>query len=246
MAYGVPYCGAPPMPGDLAGRFNGDPVLIAALLLLTLLHARMLRGDNQRVPLALAGWIVAAGAFLSPLCALSVSLFSARVGQHMILILIAAPLIGLATPPRWERPGHLWPATLAFMAALWFWHMPTPYTATFWSTTLYWTMHATLFGSAIWLWSVLLSHPPRLAASALAAGTISSMQMGLLGAILTLSGHAMFVPHYFTASAWGFTPLSDQQLGGALMWVPGCLLFLIVGLRSMAMLWRALEPARLA
>ena len=37
------------------------------------------------------GWLVAAAAFTSPLCALSVSLFSARIAQHMILVLIAAP-----------------------------------------------------------------------------------------------------------------------------------------------------------
>jgi len=246
MAYGVPYCGAAPVPGALAERFNGDPILIAALLLLAFLHIGRLRADARRTGWALAGWTVAAAAFLSPLCALSVSLFSARVGQHMILILVAAPLLALATPPRWERPSHLWPATLAFLAALWFWHMPAPYAATFWSTPLYWTMHATLFGSAIWLWSALLAHPPRQAAGALAAGTLTSIHMGLLGAILTLSGHALFVPHYFTAAAWGFTPLGDQQLGGALMWVPGCLLFLLVGLRSAALLWRAMEPARIA
>jgi putative membrane protein len=163
----------------------------------------------------------------------------------MILILIAAPLIALARPPRFEHSSHLWPATLCFGVALWFWHMPVPYAATFWSDWIYWAMHATLFGSAIWLWSTLLAHPPRRAASALASGTMTSIQMGLLGAILTLSGHALFVPHYFTAAAWGLTPLGDQELGGALMWVPGCVLFLAAGLRSISLLWRRLEPARL-
>jgi putative membrane protein len=245
MGYGVPYCGTAPVPGELAGRFNTDAMLIAMLLLLMLAHVRALRGDVQRVPLALAGWAAAAAAFVSPLCALSVALFSARVAQHMILILIAAPLLALAMPPRWEKPAHLWPATLAFLIALWFWHMPAPYTATFRSTPLYWTMHMTLFGSAIWLWSALLAHPPKRAASALAAGTMTSMQMGLLGAVLTFSSHALFVPHYFTTIAWGFTPLGDQQLGGALMWVPGCLLFLTTSLRSASLLWRAMEPARI-
>ncbi len=47
---------------------------------------------------ALAGWLIAASALLSPLCALSVALFSARVAQHMILVLVAAPLIGMAWP----------------------------------------------------------------------------------------------------------------------------------------------------
>ena len=34
MMNAIAYCGAPPVPGSLLTRFNGDPVLIAALLLL--------------------------------------------------------------------------------------------------------------------------------------------------------------------------------------------------------------------
>ncbi len=246
MVYGVPYCGTPPIPGALIGRFNTDPLLICTLFLIFLLHARSVRADRQRLSMAFAGWAVTAAAFLSPLCALSVALFSARVGQHMILLLVAAPLIASAFPARRESPGQLWPATTAFLIALWFWHMPAPYAATFRSTALYWTMHLTLFGSAIWLWSTLLAHPPRRAGAALAAGTLTSIQMGLLGAVLTLSNHAFFAPHYLTTSAWGLTPIGDQQLGGVLMWVPGCFFFLLIGLRSVAMLWRTLEPARAA
>lgn len=239
----IPYCGKPPLPGELLSRFNGDPILVAALLAALLLHLAALRGQPGRQSSAAAGWIVAAAALLSPLCALSVSLFSARVAQHMILLLLAAPLIAAA----WPRPALSWmpwPATIGFFIALWFWHMPTPYAATFRSDTVYWMMHLSLFGSGIWLWHVLIGHPAERTATALAAGTATSMQMGLLGAVLTLSSRALFAPHYFTAAAWGFTPLGDQQLGGALMWVPGCLLFLVVALRSAAMLWRTLEPVR--
>jgi putative membrane protein len=43
---------------------------------------------------------------------------------------------------------------------------------------------------------------------------------------------------------WGLSPLQDQQLGGTLMWVPGLLLFLWVGVRSLERLWSALEAER--
>jgi putative membrane protein len=242
----LPYCGAPPVPGDLLQRFNGDPLLIAALVVIALVHLRAVKADRGKSALAAAGWLTAGIALTSPLCALSVALFSARVGQHMILLLIAAPLVALALPASLAQPQSPWPATIAFFLALWFWHMPLAYDATFASTAVYWAMHLSLFGAAVWLWRALLHHPQEGAVAALVAGTLTSIQMGLLGAILTLSSHALFAPHYLTTGAWGFTPLSDQQLGGVLMWVPGCALFLLAALRSGRMLWRVLEPARIA
>lgn len=246
MGQGLPYCGAPPVPGELIGRFNADPILIVVLILIAAVHVHAVVADRNRRIGAIAGWFVAALAFTSPLCALSVALFSARVGQHMILLLVAAPLIGFSVPQAFQRPRLLWPATAAFFLSLWFWHMPRAYDATFGSTTVYWTMHLTLFGSGVWLWSTLLGHARDQALAGLAAGTVTSVQMGLLGAVLTLSSRALFAPHYVTVQPWGFTPLSDQQLGGVLMWVPGCVLFLFVALRSARMLWQVLEPARAA
>ena len=226
----IPYCGLPPAPGALETRWNGDPVLIAVLLMLGVLI--FVRSPHASRPRTMAGWAVAVLALLSPLCALSVSLFSARVGQHMILLLIAAPLLAAALPVG-GAGRTVWQATAAFFVALWFWHMPVPYEATLTSTPVYWTMHISLFGTAIWLWRELLMHAPRHGFQALLAGTVTSLQMSLLGAVLTLAGHAMFRPHYLTTQVWGFSPLADQQLGGVLMWVPGSVLFLWVTVRSM-------------
>ena len=229
----IPYCGAPPLPGALLARWKGDPVLIAALALLAGLHVWRSAGPARRE--AALGWAIAALAFLSPLCALSVSLFSARVGQHMVLVLLAAPLIGKALPRGSWRASPWWSAA-AFAAALWSWHMPAPYAATFRSDAVYWAMHLTLFGSAIWLWRDLLNHDPDQTLTVLAAGTAASMQMGFLGAILTLSSHPLFLWHLGLTSAWGLTPLEDQQLGGALMWVPGGVFFLAAAMRSLMLL----------
>lgn len=244
----LPYCGAAPLPGELLMRFNSDPVLIAALLAVAGLHlwtARRLPPTRRLC--ALTGWIIAAAAFLSPLCALSVALFAARVGQHMILVLIAAPLIAAGLPSRpTQAVWPLWSSALVFFLALWFWHMPAPYDATFYSVSVYWCMHLSLFGSAIWLWYALIHQPPEHAVTAFAAGMLTSVQMGLLGAFLSLADHAMFRWHFITTWAWHLTPLEDQQLGGVLMWVPGIAIFLWVALRSLARLWATLEGARAA
>ena len=245
MASVTAYCGSPPVPGTLAGRFNTDPVLIGALLLVACAHIGFRRRTKQDVAASVAGWGVAAAAFLSPLCALSVSLFSARIGQHMILLLIAAPLIASALP-RWRYGGtsvSLWSATAAFFLALWFWHMPAPYEATFGSGAIYWAMHLTLFGTGIWLWSELLVQRRQNIGAVLMAGTVTSVQMGLLGAIITLASWPMYRPHFATTEAWGMTPLADQQLGGILMWVPGCLIFLWAAVRSLGLLWATLDEA---
>jgi len=249
-----PYCGTAPTPAEILGRFNLDYRLMLVLAALVLWHMIALHAPAQRRArlLAGAGWLVASAALISPLCALSVALFSARVGQHMLLVLVAAPLIGTGLPLRAAAPAShgggrtrvLWGSTGFFFAALWFWHMPVPYGATFASVAAYWAMHVTLFGSAILLWRELIHHPRRQTAQALAAGAITFVHMGLLGAILALSDRPLFAWHLLTTQTWGLTPLQDQQLGGALMWVPGIALFLWSALRSLSRLWRTLDSAR--
>jgi putative membrane protein len=249
----VPYCGLPPLPGDILTRFNFDSRLIVVLALCCAMQVLWLPRRAAQLPararkFALWGWAVAALALLSPICALSVSLFAARVGQHMLLVLVAAPLIAAGWPRSTpaNRTWPLWAGTAGFFLALWYWHMPVPYQSTFDSVFLYWAMHVTLFGSGIFLWRELLDHSPRRTAQVMAAGCITFVQMGLLGAVIALAGRPMFSWHFLTTQAWGLTPLQDQQLGGAVMWVPGILLFLATAMRSMSRLWESIGRMRAA
>jgi putative membrane protein len=228
----LPYCGAAPSPATLLLRFNLDPVLIAVLVLVALFIAQAKR-DHHRT--ALAGLAIVTVALVSPLCALSVSLFSARVGQHMLLILGAAPLLALSLPsvPEPRRAVWLWGSVLGFFGALWFWHMPRPYDLTFDSTVAYWLMHLTLFGSAVALWRSLLGTGRGTRIDVVVAGALTSMQMGFLGAVLAFASRPFYFWHLTTTQPWGLTPLEDQQLGGVFMWVPGILLFLWAALRAL-------------
>ncbi|MBV9913947.1 MAG: cytochrome c oxidase assembly protein, partial [Sinobacteraceae bacterium] len=83
-------------------------------------------------------------------------------------------------------------------------------------------------------------------AEVLVIGTLTSMQMGLLGAILTFASRPLFFWHLTTTTPWGFSALRDQQLGGVLMWVPGIAFFLFFALRSLGRLWKLLEPEKAA
>jgi putative membrane protein len=244
--HALPYCGAAPHPGELLQRFNLDPALLASLALLAIFHARCVKGMSRAA--ALSGWAIATVALVSPLCALSVALFSARVGQLMILVLLAAPLIALAWPAPLPQPrmGRTWLFATAFFVFLWLWHMPRPYDATFSSTLIYWSMHVTLFGSAILLWRDLLHHSAARGAEVLVIGTLTSMQMGLLGAILTFASRPLFFWHLTTTTPWGLSALRDQQLGGVLMWVPGIAFFLFVALWSLGRFWKHLDAEKVA
>lgn len=202
-----------------------------------------------------AGWLITILALVSPLCPLSVSLFAARVAQHMILTLVAAPLvvagrpaevlaaaIGMRVPRDASKVRAPLFAAAAFGVLLWFWHAPAPYAATFSSTFVYWSMHATVFGTALWLWRALLERRNSSVVAKLAAGFFSSAQMGFLGALITLAGRAVYAPHALTTAAWGLSPIEDQQLGGIVIWIPGCLVFLVFALLALAPALSEAEP----
>src|SRR5690606_34641883 len=97
----IPFCGLPPVPAGLWQRWVLDPVLLAALFALLawgLLRSRGRRMTPARRNCFLLGWGVLTVALVSPLCALSVALFSARATQHMLLLVVAAPLLALGMP----------------------------------------------------------------------------------------------------------------------------------------------------
>ncbi|MBV8361641.1 MAG: cytochrome c oxidase assembly protein [Deltaproteobacteria bacterium] len=197
------------------------------------------------------GWFVVTVSLLSPLCPLSVALFSARVGQHMLLLLLGAPLVALGRPdtvfssilPAQVRrlPASATAASAVFAVSLWFWHAPEPYTATFTSRVVYWMMHLTLFGSALWLWCRLFSRNTSNFVNITCASVFAALQMGLLGALITFAPRAMYQPHFLTTTSWHLTPLQDQQLGGVIMWAPGSAVFLVFAVYAFWLMMRNVQ-----
>jgi putative membrane protein len=221
----IPYCGSAPVPGAL--HWNLDPVLIAALLALAVAHLSFAQARgvaNRDLAASGLGWLLLSLAFISPLCNLSVALFSARVTQHMAIALVAVPMIarGLVLTPAARHPwGAAWAATLAFAAIFWIWHSPAFYDETLRSNIVYWLMHMTTVAAALALWVAIFNSSAPLAFLVL---FVTGAQMSLLGALLTFAAVPLFSVHEFTAAAWGLTWLQDQQLGGLVMWVPAGLL----------------------
>lgn len=235
------YCGPPPLPETLLGRWNLDPLLLAALgaaLALYLIFART--GLRSHVAFA-AGWSVLAVLFISPLCALTVALLSARVGHHILLVALAAPLLALSLSGAMrDRLSRLTtPLLLAHAGLFWLWHIPDLYALALRDPAVYCLMQLTLLASAIGFWAAVLA-PGARPAGALSALVAATIQMGLLGALLTFAPTALYAPHLATTVPFGLSPLADQQLAGLLMWVPGAAPYALAGL---ALALRLLEPA---
>src|SRR5215468_6055247 len=107
------------------------------------------------------GLAFVAGALLSPLDELAAERFSAHMAQHLLLTMMAAPLLPpglrrrLAAPLRrtaWPREAlsavTFWPAAgLLHVAAVWIWHIPLLYDAAAEHELLHALEHAIFFGT---------------------------------------------------------------------------------------------------
>ncbi|MGF7147319.1 putative membrane protein [Sphingomonas zeicaulis] len=213
----TPYCGSAPLPAELITRWNLDPVLLIGLVAAAIL-IRRLPGKTERAA-AMIALALCALSFVSPLCAMTSALFSARVAHHLILITVVAPMLAGAVRPAGSLAG--W--TFAHALILWGWHAPAFYGAALSNDILFWLMQASLLGSAIGFWAGLRRATPPAAIIALAA---TMAQMGLLGALITFAAAPLYAPHWLTTAAWGLSPLDDQRLAGLLMWIPGSLAYL--------------------
>ena len=218
-----PYCGVAPQAGDW--RWNLDPILLIVLVLATGLIVFGLRGPRRVAGLAAMGVLVVG--FLSPLCALSSAMFSARTVHHVLLVGVAAPLLACALPMR--RWGPLSLATAVQAIIFWAWHAPGAYAAALSNDVIYWIMQISLVASATWFWAAIRTASAPAAVGGLLAAMVA---MGLLGALLTFAGQPVYAPHFATTLAWGLTPLEDQQAAGLIMWAPAS------GIYLLAALWR--------
>lgn len=228
----VPYCGEAPTPEAWLGRWNLDPVLLAFLLpaLIALLHPGLWRDEaarRRRLMLAWA-WALAMILYVSPLCALSSAFFSVRVVHHMALVLLIAPLLAIGLDPWLRRlPSPPWICTAVSAAVFWIWHAPAPYAQALSSDAVYALMQSTLLASAVLFWLAVRRAEPVLALVMILATTV---QTGLLGALITFSARPLYAPHFMSASSWGISALDDQQIAGVVMWAPGSIAYLVAAM----------------
>jgi putative membrane protein len=224
------YCGPPPLPAELWQAWNLDPPLIAALLAMAVL----VRGNRY----GLVAVVLLALIFLSPLCALSSALFSARAAHHILLTAVAAPVLAMALPSKTSRGLSV--PFLASTMVLWLWHIPAAYDWAMAQKAAYWLMQAMMFGTSVWFWRAAFARSGVVAIPAVTAGFA---QMGLLGSLLAFAPKPLYAIHALAPFDWNLTPLADQQLAGLIMWVPaGIPYFAIVAILARRQ-WREMAEA---
>ena len=235
----MPYCGPAPDPADVLGRWNGDPVLLTVLALLVASGIFLRWKGRPGSPSLLGAAGVLVVVFISPLCALSSALFTARTLHHLLLLLAAAPLFAIAIPPL-KRP-RLALATAVQALIFWAWHAPDLYAQAMSDDLVYWVMQVSILGSAVWFWAAVRASN----AAAAVGGLLAAMLlMGLLGALIVFAGEPLYAPHFASTLAWGMTPLEDQQAAGLIMWAPAAAAYLLVALWRISGLFRGAETVR--
>ena len=269
--------GQPPAPHDLWGAWNLDPVLLGGLLLAAWAFWRG-QTSGPRRPVdswrarCFSGALVALGlALLSPLDALSGSLASAHMVQHLLLLLVAAPLLALSAPSsailrgsplalrrasgRWRRrlglthgnlgvlrhPAAVW---LLSVGVVWFWHAAAPYDATLDNQLLHVLEHASFLVTAVLFWQVVVG----VRGAARVSGGLGvllvfamAMQSVFLSVLLTFARTPWYSGYAATTAPWGLDPLTDQRLAGVIMWIPAGVIYLVVALALLVTWIRATE-----
>jgi putative membrane protein len=273
----VAHAGRPLAPHELWSSWNLDPLLLGALALVAVVYARGRR--RSRAPGGWQAWCFWLGlaalavAVLSPLEPLSGVLASAHMVQHLLLVLVAAPLLAASAPaaallrgspspvrralPGWRNrrlgallrglrnPVVVW---LLHVAALWLWHAAVLYDAALAHRPVHALEHVTFLVTAVLFWRVVVG--PRAVRVPAGVGVLlafaMSLQNALLSLLLTFAGTPWYSGYAVTTQAWGLEQLADQHLAGAIMWVPAGLVHLGVALTLLVGWLRATQDAQAA
>jgi putative membrane protein len=269
--------GQPPAPHDLWGAWNLDPVLLGGFLLAAWAYRRGQTSGPRRPVDTRRAWCFAAAlaalgvALVSPLDALSGALASAHMVQHLLLLLVAAPLLALSAPAsailrgsplavrrasgRWRRrlglthgnlavlhhPAAVW---LLSVGVLWFWHAAAPYDAALDNEFLHVLEHASFLVTAVLFWHAVIG----VRGAARVSGGLDvllvfamAMQSVFLSALLTFARTPWYSGYATTTASWGLDPLADQQVAGVIMWIPAGGIYLAAALVLLVTWIRATE-----
>jgi putative membrane protein len=111
--------------------------------------------------------------------------------------------------------------------------------ATLSSDWIHSAQHISFLGSALLFWWSLFYAEGRTgyAFSVLYIFT-TAVHTSILGALLTFAGSVWYPVYSATTTAWGLSPLEDQQIGGLIMWVPAGVVYLGAGLGLLALCLR--------
>jgi putative copper resistance protein D len=269
---------SPTLPGVFL-EWSFDPLAVAGIAAAALLFAwatRRVRGLHPanahpayRTGLFMGGLVALGLALLSPVEVYEGQLFSVHMVQHMLLELVAAPLLLAGAPitlalrassKTWRRrllallrsrivhvisfPIVAW---LLFAGVNWGWHFSTLYDQALENDLLHYLQHASFLGAALLFWWPVVGADPspwRLPHPVRLLYLFLAMPQNSFLGVALMSASSVLYPHYVTnLRDWGPSPLEDQQLGGVIMWVVGDVAFLAC-MAVVVVLWMRHEERR--
>ena len=202
---------------------------------------------RSQVIFFVVGMLVMFVALASPLDELGDEyLFSAHMVQHLLITLVAPPLLLLGTPGWLLQPllrnrvllnigkvlTHPFVAFFLFNINFWLWHAPPLYNETLANENVHIFEHMLFIVTAVIYWWPILSPVEELPRLSLGGQVLylflSGMPSVALGAGLT------FIPPLYSPyiqqpiRAWSISPATDQQLGGLIMWVPVNIIVIVI------------------
>jgi putative copper resistance protein D len=221
---------------------------------------------RRRVVFWLCGLAALVLALQSPIERYDTTLFSVHMIQHLLLTMVAAPLLALggpitlllrvATPD--ARKGILLPflhsrpmrllthpvvAWIVFTGFMFASHFSPLFDAALESPTIHLFEHGLYLGTAMLFWWPAIGVDPspwRIRHG----GRLLYMALGMpwssfLG-LAIFSANDVLYRHYATLQrTWGMTPLEDQQWAGGIMWAGGDAIFLLAMVLALAAWLRA-------
>jgi putative membrane protein len=227
-----------------AWTWNTTALVLSGVALIAYVSAF---GLNRRILYLLAGLAVFVLTLMSPLNALAAGyLFSAHMVQHILLLLIVPALV-LMSLPRWVSLGpRSWVIAnpfvgwIAGVSAMWLWHARPLCNAAVSLQLVSGLQICSLLVLGTIFWRQILA--PREEERMSPPGAVlylfsACVACSILGILITFSPVSV-CPIYaqppvdrlgilnLIQASWGITPEKDQQVGGLLMWVPMCLVYL--------------------
>ena len=206
--------------------------------------------SSEPVPRTQAAWfLLGAGvlllALVSPLDELSDRyFFSAHMLQHLLLSLVAPPLLLLGTPgwilrPLLRRPRLAqvmrilttpWVAFASFNIVFLAWHLPILYEATLHNESIHILEHLLFIATGVLNWWPILSPLPELPrlspAGQLLYLFLEAVPGMVLGALIVFAPNVLYPTYADALRPLGLDPMADQQIAGQVMWMLGGFIYL--------------------
>jgi len=190
------------------------------------------------------------------------SMYSVHMVQHLLITLVAVPLLMLGTPAWLARyvlaPGsrrfrvvRWWsrflPALIVFNVMLVLTHIPAIVNASLESGLLHFTIHAALFVTAFIVWMPVLSPLPEIPRCSWLVQMVYLFLQSIVPTVpasfLTLGQKPLYDRYVGLPHLWGMTTLEDQQVAGLIMKI-GAGLFIWALIAAIFFRWAADEERR--